>query len=340
MIAAKCIQKYRNNQGKIYGYRIIDGNMCPLDIETDKLKAAIRNKEIDVINLTLTSDNRLIDSSERKSTSISKSHNKKSTLDNSTQNVKSLNTFIENLMTKSKALGIQPHEILSRLKSKGFNIETIDVSDGHCFLYSHLENTDNGSGVCRNPKLSDKNIHIVYIPDDIQHLNLYWVDAPDDTTFSNKMRELHGKIIVIGGNGLDDTVEMFYKCPAKEIDLSYFNTANVRDMHAMFRECEATEINLKSLNTSNVKDMSFMFYNSGVKSLDLSSFNTENLDNICSMFAYCEALNYVNLSSFELAYHCYTDDMFYDCYTKIKATDEKIIREYKESQEDTEDYFW
>jgi len=154
------------------------------------------------------------------------------------------------------------------------------------------------------------------------------------------MRELHGKIIVIGGNGLDDTVEMFYKCPAKEIDLSYFNTANVRDMHAMFRECEATEINLKSLNTSNVKDMSFMFYNSGVKSLDLSSFNTENLDNICSMFAYCEALNYVNLSSFELAYHCYTDDMFYDCYTKIKATDEKIIREYKESQEDTEDYFW
>lgn len=65
MIQAKCIEKFRDKTGKIYGYRLIDLNEQTQDVTADNLKRAIANKKIHVINLTLTSDNRLVDSSEK-----------------------------------------------------------------------------------------------------------------------------------------------------------------------------------------------------------------------------------------------------------------------------------
>lgn len=61
MIVCKCIQKFRDGHNKIYGYRLqdVDGNVQ--DVIPEKLKQAIVSKQIQVINLTLTSDNRLID---------------------------------------------------------------------------------------------------------------------------------------------------------------------------------------------------------------------------------------------------------------------------------------
>lgn len=65
MIQAKCIEKFRDKTGKIYGYRLIDLNGNTQDVRPDNLKVAIRNKQIHVVNLTLTSDNRLIDTTEK-----------------------------------------------------------------------------------------------------------------------------------------------------------------------------------------------------------------------------------------------------------------------------------
>lgn len=65
MIQAKCIQKFRDSNGKIYGYRLIDINGKTQDVESENLKKAIRNKQIHIVNLTLTSDNRLVDTTEK-----------------------------------------------------------------------------------------------------------------------------------------------------------------------------------------------------------------------------------------------------------------------------------
>lgn len=65
MIQAKCIQKFRDKTGKIYGYRLIDLNQQTQDVTPENLKKAIIDRQINVINLTLTSDNRLVDSSEK-----------------------------------------------------------------------------------------------------------------------------------------------------------------------------------------------------------------------------------------------------------------------------------
>ena len=54
MIQAKCIQKFRDDKGKIYGYRLVDLNGQTQDVTPDNLKRAIHNKQINVVNLTLT----------------------------------------------------------------------------------------------------------------------------------------------------------------------------------------------------------------------------------------------------------------------------------------------
>ena len=65
MIQAKCIEKFRDKNGKIYGYRLVDLNGQTQDVTPDNLKNAIRLGHIHVVNLTLTSDNRLMDTTEK-----------------------------------------------------------------------------------------------------------------------------------------------------------------------------------------------------------------------------------------------------------------------------------
>lgn len=65
MIQAKCVQKFRDKNGKIYGYRLQDLNGQTQDVKPENLKQAISNNQLHVINLKLTSDNRLVDSSEK-----------------------------------------------------------------------------------------------------------------------------------------------------------------------------------------------------------------------------------------------------------------------------------
>ena len=61
MLQVKCIHKFRNAKGKIYGYRIQDISNNIKSVSPEKLRNAIRSGEVCVSNLTLTSNGRLID---------------------------------------------------------------------------------------------------------------------------------------------------------------------------------------------------------------------------------------------------------------------------------------
>ena len=65
MLIVTCIQKFKKNN-KIIGYRLQDKQGNTRDVYADPLKAAIRNNQITVDNLTLTSDDRLVDSEQNK----------------------------------------------------------------------------------------------------------------------------------------------------------------------------------------------------------------------------------------------------------------------------------
>ena len=62
---------------------------------------------------------------------------------------------------------------------------------------------------------------------------------------------------------MENTSYMYCKCSSlKSIDLSSFNTSNVKDIRGMFFGCSSLEsIDLSSFNTSNVNNMDLMFYN-------------------------------------------------------------------------------
>lgn len=61
MIYAKSIYTFRDHNGKVYGYRIQDSAGYEMNVNPDDLKDAIRKQKISIMNLTLTSDNRLIE---------------------------------------------------------------------------------------------------------------------------------------------------------------------------------------------------------------------------------------------------------------------------------------
>ena len=61
MLQVKCTQIFRDSKGKIFGYRLKDvTDKKEVDVKPDNLKQAIKAGKLNVINLTLTSDNRLI----------------------------------------------------------------------------------------------------------------------------------------------------------------------------------------------------------------------------------------------------------------------------------------
>lgn len=66
MISTKCLTKFRDETGKIMGYRLVDLNGQKQNVRPEILKEAIKNGQIAVVNLTLTSDNRLVDTSDKR----------------------------------------------------------------------------------------------------------------------------------------------------------------------------------------------------------------------------------------------------------------------------------
>jgi len=63
MITLTCIEKFKKNN-KIYGYRVQDQQGNTRDVTPEQLKVAILNQQVTITNLTLTSDGRLVDSSQ------------------------------------------------------------------------------------------------------------------------------------------------------------------------------------------------------------------------------------------------------------------------------------
>ena len=119
--------------------------------------------------------------------------------------------------------------------------------------------------------------------------------------FEHKLEKEENKIILLFHTLLISTKNMFSDCSSlTSLNLSHFNTINVKDMSHMFYKCSSlTSIILSNFNTNNVKDMSFMFCDCySLTSLNLYVFNTNNVNNMKGMFSDCRSLTSLNLSNF------------------------------------------
>lgn len=129
MIQTKCIQKFRDNTGKIYGYRLADSNGQIKDVRSEELKNAIRCKHISVVNLTLTSDSRLVDTSEKSS------HQASETKDLNNETVQKLQAYLSNAFwNKSEYIGSSNGKIKFRISAYNRVIDCC-MSDGKLTFY-------------------------------------------------------------------------------------------------------------------------------------------------------------------------------------------------------------
>ena len=109
---------------------------------------------------------------------------------------------------------------------------------------------------------------------------------------------------------------MFLRCPnLASVNLSHFDTQNVLNMHWMFGECTSlSNLDLSSFNTENVTDMGSMFsLCSNLTSLDVSGFNTENVTDMGGMFGWCSNLTNLDVSKFKTENVTDMSSMFLGC---------------------------
>ena len=84
------------------------------------------------------------------------------------------------------------------------------------------------------------------------------------------------------------------------VDLSSFDSTNVKEMCCMFDRCKRLKtINFSSFKTDKVNNMRSMFYGCHtLDSIDLSSFNTTKVNDMSRIFYECYSLKSIDLSSF------------------------------------------
>jgi len=150
-----------------------------------------------------------------------------------------------------------------------------------------------------------------------ENCQIYLNEKPIYFSFKKNF-ENEGKNIIkiILKNPLTYTNFMFCNCfNLISLDLSNFNTINVKDMSYMFYYCPSlTFLNLSNYNTNNVSDMSYMFYKcSSLTSLNLSNFKTNKVNNMRYMFSNCSNLTSLDLSNFNTINVKDMSYMFFDC---------------------------
>ena len=175
-----------------------------------------------------------------------------------------------------------------------------------------------------------------------ENIEIYVNDKKIKFNFKYKIKEINEskelKVKFKFKKLLTNTSFLFFGCSAlKSIDLSSFNTTNVKNMSGMFSYCHSlNSIDLSSFNTTNVQNMSGMLCGcSSLKSIDLSSFNTTNVNDMSCIFYDCSSLNSIDLSSFNTTNVNDMSDMFAGCSSlkkeniKINNKNDKILNQLK-----------
>ena len=156
-------------------------------------------------------------------------------------------------------------------------------------------------------------------------------------TYKYYFTERDNEVELIWDDNIIDCGFMFWKCSdITEINLSKFNTKQVKAMNSMFAYCSSlTSLVLSNVETSNVIYMNWMFaYCSSLTSLVLSNFDTSKVTDMNDMFNHCSSLTSLDLSNFNTSQVNNTCYMFDGCsnleYINLKKFSENKLNFYKD----------
>ena len=224
MLQVKCIEKFRDKHNIIVGYRLQDSQGNIRDIKPNQLKEAMINKKIDVENLTLTSDNRLVGKLKTEKHQLSKE---------------------EAMILKAKSLGCQVVEL-------GYINRKIYILKNNADAIYLIPDT--------TKKVPEINWDSLGITGLIKVTGGKSLDSTENMFKGCKASSFD--FSSFNTSNVMDMTCMFSHCKyLKSLDLRNFNTSKVISMAEMFCGCKNLEsLDLSSFDTSQVKAMGDIFY--------------------------------------------------------------------------------
>ena len=123
---------------------------------------------------------------------------------------------------------------------------------------------------------------------------------------------------LIKTSSLTNMASMFMGCSSlKSLNLTNFDTYQVRFMNNLFQDCVSLEdLNISSFKTKSVVKMESMFQNCyKLKEIDLYHFSTTSTRQIYNMFYNCISMTSVNISNFDTFQITNFANLFYNCYS-------------------------
>lgn len=255
----KCIQKQRK-YGTIAGYELIDLNNNKITIDRDSLKYAIVMKKVFVVNLKLTSDNKLIDYEYK------------------------IDNIIKYIKYYYKVIAFPNNSMVEC----SLNFDSDEVSISKILLKSNeLIIPDCITGVKYDLKIE-------------QYVKIDKLRVVHKNNRMTSMRGLFYNLGVeeidlslFNTQGVKDFSQMFFLCRARRIIFGeHFDTSSAITLDSMFLSMtNITELSLRGFNVNNVKYMGSMFEDcTNIKSIDITGWNTSRVISMISMFNKCKNL--------------------------------------------------
>ena len=121
--------------------------------------------------------------------------------------------------------------------------------------------------------------------------------------------------MLIDTSSLSDLSQMFLNRPISQISFtSQFNTEDITSFLTMFSGTQLIHINISTFDTYNVKGMQNMFSDcKNLKSIILSNFNNNKLQNLVGMFSGCSSLENITFINFNTEHVEQAYSMFNSC---------------------------
>ena len=318
-----CIRKYRDNNGNIRGYVLEDKHGTTQEMDSNTLKAAIRNKVIEVDNLTLTSDNRLINKGQE---NLYKGHSK-------VRGYSELDMLIDNMTRQALENDMLIKEIPTACGNNCYLISKSDIE--HILLIpnnvtalnkGHTPDEWVFTKFVRELRGTIKvigctglqNATAMFSHSEAQKIDMFNTDTSRVTNMKAMFcccKAQYINISRLNTENVTNMTAMFMKCKAQILDFSNFNTSKVSTMYSMFFGCETSKLDLSSFDTSNVTDMEGMFNGCKTDGLHISSFNTAKVESMSNMFSHAK-IPVINILSFDTSKVNNFDSMFSKCIAK------------------------
>jgi surface protein len=121
--------------------------------------------------------------------------------------------------------------------------------------------------------------------------------------------------------------KIFYNCESLiDINIDQFDTSNVEDMSHAFSNTDIEKFNFEKIKVNKLKNASFMFYGcNNLIEMNLPiSLNSEQLEDISHMFAYCTALNDLDLNNLNTQNVKNMSGLFRDCISLFNLKIDKL----------------